>query len=317
MGLASRDGIVPLALSQDTGGPMARTVSDAAIALDAVVGIDPERPGDRHAGRQGAEVLHRGPRPGGARRQADRLLRLDGAEPTRRPTRLFTQAIADLEAQGAVVEEITIDGIAPVLSEGSGSTNEFKHDLADYVANHLSDDVTIRTLDDIIASGRFVPSAPAHLRAAQRRHRGAVRRVDEAPHRRCSTTAARWSPVRSTPSDLDALIYPSGTPYGTHSTNMRLSPNTGLPAVTVPMGQAIAADGSITGAGVNLELLGRDFSEGDLLAMAYAYEQATQHRTAPELYGPLEDEAPAKPVVASAAEPGWTVTTSDRRGGGR
>ncbi|MGO3886821.1 MAG: amidase family protein, partial [Mycetocola sp.] len=88
-------------------------------------------------------------------------------------------------------------------------------------------------------------------------------------------------------SDLDAIIYPSGTPYGTIGTNMRLSPNTGLPAVTVPMGQAIAADNTVTGGGVNLEFLGRAYDESTLIGLGYAFEQATHARTSPALYGPL------------------------------
>ncbi len=66
---------------------------------------------------------------------------------------------------------------------------------------------------------------------------------------------------------------------------MRLSPNTGLPAVTVPMGQGLSTEAS-TG-GVNLEFLGRDFAEGPLLGLAYGFEQATHARTTPAAYGPL------------------------------
>ena len=65
------------------------------------------------------------------------------------------------------------------------------------------------------------------------------------------------------------------------------APNTGMPAVTVPMGQAVAADNTVTGANVNLEFLGRDYSEGTLIGLAYSFEQATHARTAPALYGPL------------------------------
>jgi amidase len=87
--------------------------------------------------------------------------------------------------------------------------------------------------------------------------------------------------------DLDALVYPSGTPYGTQGTNMRLSPNTGMPAVTVPMGQATAADATITGAGVNLEFLGRSYDEGTVIGLGYGFEQATHARTSPALYPAL------------------------------
>jgi len=86
---------------------------------------------------------------------------------------------------------------------------------------------------------------------------------------------------------LDALVYPTGTPYGTQGTNLRLSPNTGMPAVSVPMGQATAEDGTVPGAGVNLELLGRDYAEDTLLGLAFDFEQVTRARTSPALYGPL------------------------------
>ncbi len=123
--------------------------------------------------------------------------------------------------------------------------------------------------------------------------------------------AARWSPAALDDNELDALVYPSGRPYGTHSTNMRLSPNTGLPAVTVPMGQAVEADGTITGAGVNLEFLGREYAEGDLLGLTYAYEQATAHRTTPALYGALEGDVLEGTGSDESAEPGdGSVTVS-------
>ena len=67
---------------------------------------------------------------------------------------------------------------------------------------------------------------------------------------------------------------------------MRLSPNTGMPAVTVPMGQTAQGE-TAPGSGVNLEFLGRDFDEGMLLGLAYSFEQATQARTSPSLFGPL------------------------------
>lgn len=86
--------------------------------------------------------------------------------------------------------------------------------------------------------------------------------------------------------DLDAIIYPSTNAYGTIGTNMRLSPNTGMPAVTLPMGTTGAGQGGAA-VGVNLEWLGRDFSEGVLLGLAYDFEQATHYRTTPTLYPAL------------------------------
>lgn len=301
VGLASRDGIVPLALSQDTGGPMTRSVADAAIALDAVVGVDENDP---------ATDAQQGKVPSSYTTYLDPDA-LDGARigyfpqmiPSATATnagqaaaaRRFAQAKEDLEARGATVVpvELTEDeatAFTRVLGEGSGSTNEFKHDLDEYIAKHLSSKVEANTLQKIIDSGRFAPS---------------YRNTYVSRNNITEETYQAWAGPEGSHTaqialghtqvsglmdaqDLDAVVYPSGTMFGTFSTNMRLSPNTGMPAVTVPMG----ADAVDPSAGINLEFLGRRFDEGPLLAYAYAYEQSTQHRTAPALYGALPQEAP-------------------------
>ncbi|WP_454043817.1 amidase family protein [Cellulosimicrobium sp. Marseille-Q8652] len=295
-GLASRDGIIPLALSQDTGGPMTRSVTDAAVALDAVVGVDPADP---VTSRQEGEV------PASYTQYLDADA-LDGARIGYVPSmigtnattvRLWAETRATLESLGATVVEVTPPtsysdvlprGFASVVGEGSGSTNEFKHDLDAYVANHLSPAVEARTLSQIVDSGRFVPS-----RRGTYESRGAITEETyqawagpEGTHTKVLAEGKTLVTGMLDELELDALVYPSGNPYGTIGTNLRLSPNTGMPAVTVPMGQASATE-AIPDAGVNLELLGRDFDEGPLLGLAYALEQATQARTSPTLYGPL------------------------------
>lgn len=297
VGLASRDGIIPLALSQDTGGPMTRSVTDAAVALDAVVGVDDADP---VTARQEGQV------PASYTRFLDADA-LDGARIGYVPSmlgtnattlRLWAQTRTTLESLGATVVEVapptsysTVlpNGFGSVLSEGSGSTNEFKHDLDAYVAGHLAPGVEARSLEGIVASGRYVPS-----RRSTYVSRGAITDATyqawagpEGSHTKVLAEGKVLVTDMLDDADLDALVYPSGNPYGTIGTNLRLSPNTGMPAVTVPMGQAIEADGTVPGAGVNLELLGRDFDEGPLLGLAYALEQATHARTTPALYGPL------------------------------
>ena len=291
VGLTSRDGIIPLALSQDTGGPIARSVSDAAIALDAVAGVDPADPATAAAAGKIPESYTSYLDPKAL--QGKRIGYLASMVSTNATTvRLFNQAKADLEAQGATVVEISIDGVSTVLNEGSGSTNEFKHDLSSYITNHLAPQVTNRSISDILASGRFVTSRTSTY--VQRNNVTEEQYQAWAGPTGSHTTAIANGATLVTQAmdddDLDAIIYPSGTPYSTYSTNMRLSPNTGMPAVTVPMGQATADDGTsaIVGAGVNLEFLGRKFAEGPLLGIAYSYEQATEHRTTPSLYPALD-----------------------------
>lgn len=87
--------------------------------------------------------------------------------------------------------------------------------------------------------------------------------------------------------DLDAIIYPSGQPYSSQWRNLRLSPNTGMPTVTLPMGQSIEGE-DLPGANVNIEILGRDYDEETILGLAYSFEQATEYRTTPALYPALD-----------------------------
>ncbi|MFB2599172.1 amidase family protein [Herbiconiux sp. P17] len=289
VGLTSRDGIIPLALSQDTGGPLARSVTDAAVALDAVVGVDPNDPitSEREGKVPDSYTSYLDP----TALQGTRIgyvASMIGSNPT--TVRLWNDAKAALEAQGATVVEVTPPaGFSKVLGESSGSTNEFKHDLNSYISAHLDPDVTARSLQGILDSGKYVPSRQSTYSSRDK--------VTEETYQAWAgptgshTTAIATGNALVTSmmdeQDLDALVYPSANPYGTQSTNLRLSPNTGMPAVTVPMGQSTEADGTIAGAGVNLEFLGHDYAEGTLIGLTYSFEQATHARTTPAAYGPL------------------------------
>ena len=240
VGLASRDGIVPLALSQDTGGPMTRSVSDAAIALDAVVGVDPADPltseqeglvPESYTSFLDPDAL--------AGKRIGWVTSMRGSNAT--TVRLFNQAVSDLESLDATVVELDTTVLTPTLQEGSGSTNEFKHDLDEYIATHLGPDVEERSLRAVIDSGTLVPGranlynsrdaiTPLQYDAWMLTHTAAIENGEDV------TTALLED------NQLDALIYPSGNPYGTQSTNLRLGPNTGMPSVTVPMGQATAEE---------------------------------------------------------------------------
>ncbi|UCN15304.1 dockerin type I domain-containing protein [Cellulomonas iranensis] len=289
VGLASRDGIIPLALSQDTGGPMTRSVLDAAVALDAVVGVDEADP---------ATAAQTGRVPESYTAALDPEA-LDGARigyvasmvgTNRTTVRLWAQARAALEARGATLVEIpSSPELTAVLNEPSGSTNEFRRDLAAYVERHLAPQVQARTIEDILATDHFVTSRRGvyEQRAAVTDEQYDAWAGPTGSHTVALATGRAYVTQLMDDLDLDAIAYPGGVPYGTQGTNMRLSPNTGLPAVTVPMGQATAEDATIPGAGVNLELVGRAFDEGTLLGLAYDFEQTTRARTTPALYGPL------------------------------
>ena len=321
VGLTSRDGIVPLALTQDTGGPLARSVSDAAVALDAVVGADAN---DAVTAAQAGKV------PASYTSYLDPDA-LEGARFGYLPStvgtnatvkRLFDQAVVDLEAQGATVVDLSKDPATPTAAAdvatiggiSSGSTNEFKANLNVYLTQHAGSGVPYKTLTDLVADNLVDPSY-----SAQYKTRNAVTDAQYQAWMTQHTADITKSHATLTAdldaADVDALIYPTTGQYTTQGTNLRLSPNTGMPAVTLPMGQSDASlDGTaaVAGAGVNLELLGRKFDEGPLLGLAYAYEQATHHRTTPASYGALAGDVVAGPGTDddAAGDGSVALTTS-------
>ena len=164
MGLTSRDGIVPLFLDKDIGGPMARTVADAVAVFDVIAGYDPADPVT--AASQG--------------KRADSYLRFldrDGVRGTRIGVvrQLFTpqntdpdvmkrmeQTLADLRRLGAaIVDPVTIaeiDSIPPPML----FCFRFKFDINEYLPR-LAPDAQVKTLEDIIKSGKFHPSIEKRL----------------------------------------------------------------------------------------------------------------------------------------------------------
>jgi amidase len=292
VGLASRDGIVPLALSQDTGGPIARSVTDAAVALDAVVGVDPADPitaeqtglvPDSYTEYLDPNAL--------AGTRIGYVASMVGTNAT--VLRLWNEALDKLRAQGA---EIVVIPSSPTLSatlnESSGSTNEFKHDLAIYTSTYLNSGVVARSIPQLLASGQMVPNRTSTYTGRENVTEETYQKWagPSGTHTAAIATGSTFVTALLDDNQLDSIIYPSTAQYGTISTNMRLSPNTGMPAVTVPMGQSVSTDaGAVAGAGVNLEFLGRNYDEGTLIGLTYAFEQATHSRTTPALYPALAD----------------------------
>ena len=309
MGLTSRAGIVPLNLAADVAGPMARTVADAAAVLGVIAGPDPTDPVTAaSAGRDPDSYTAsldrnrlRGARIG--------ILRQAYESATTDPeiVGLFERALADMRRQGAtIVDSIVIDSLAAMRR---GNCNQMKADLNAWLASHEGR-APVRTLEEIIASGRFHPSIEQRLRAAQA--------VELAPSDNpgCATRDSSRARLRAAVTalmdrhQLDALAYPTWsnpprpigdlrTPHGDN--NQLFAPSTGFPAITVPMGYLRE---NTLPAGV--QLLGRAWSEPTLIGLAYAYEQATRHRRAPRLEGPRAVNPETSTTVrGQAPAPAW------------
>ena len=303
IGLSSRSGIVPLALTQDVGGPMTRTVKDAALALNATVGFDPDDPATTASIGQIPDDYTAFLDPAGlagAKIGVVRDLFGSGASAESAKTNaVINQAIDALIAQGAEVNDVSIPNLSDILAFPSLSSFEFKRDLNAYLAERPVPPSGVKDLGDIIDSGLFLSSARGAYvsrndRPAPETDPEYIRIITERP---LLTQAALLEALTG----LDALIYPSvasppnilGRGLASGSGN-RLSPFSGFPAVTVPAG--FTEDGLPVG----LEFLGRAFDEATLLKLAYSFEQGTLFRKAPASTPRLQGEVIPEPGTAIA-----------------
>ncbi len=293
MGLTSRSGVMPLNLLADIAGPMARTVEDAVAVFQVIVGEDPDDPVTAAArGRApvdyGAALVRDGLR--GARvgvlRQAYERDTTDAEV-----VEVFTAALEDLRRAGAVVvDPAPIDGLEGIRrQQGVGPCMGFRYDINRYLASH-GDAVPVKSLAEIVKSGRFHPSV-------QRRLELALDGPENGPESdACRAEFVYRDAVREAVGRtmdalrLDAYVYPTwsnpprligdlNTPHGDNS--QFFSPVTGFPSVQVPMGYT---RGTLP---AGLTFFGRAWSEAALLKLAYAYEQATRHRRPPATTPPL------------------------------
>lgn len=290
LGLVSRTGIVPIAHSQDTAGPIARTVTDAAILLGALTGVDAHDAatasshGKAHttytqfldiAGLRGARI-------GVARETFFGYSRVTDA--------LIESAIGLMRDQGAVIVDPA--NIATAGKWGDSEYEvllyEFKADLAKYFA-WLGSAAPMHSLADVIAfnerhADREMPffgqetmleaekkgplTSAAYRKALAKNHR--LTRTDGIDkvmqkHR----LDALIAPTQGPPGLIDLVNGDSGG--GGSSSPAAVA---GYPSITVPAGYAF-------GLPVGLSFIGRAYTEPTLLRLAYAYEQASTVRRAP------------------------------------
>jgi amidase len=286
-GLSSIDGIMPLATTQDVGGPLARTVTDLAIALDATTGPDPADPATAAlAGRPlpafrdalDADALL------GARIGV--LVQHFGSAPEEAETsRVGREALARMRSLGAEIVEVEIPDLESLLAGTSLIDLEFKWDLMDYLAR--TPDAPVRSLAEIVALDAHHPAVDGVLRRSDRHEARESEPLWETHRRRAELTRVLIDYLDE--NRLDALAYPSirreaasiGEPA--LGSNCQLSAATGTPALAIPAGF------SNSGVPVGLELLGRHWDDARLLAIGFAWEQAAQPRRPPATTPPLRE----------------------------
>jgi amidase len=308
LGLLSRDGIIPLALSFDTGGPMTRTVEDAAIALGIMTGIDPADPvtleSEGKFFKDYTQFLNKdalqGARIGVLQNFLGGNVEVD---------QLFEDAVGQLADLGATVVETSYS--EEFLEERSQIStlifdSEFQPQIEAYLATlqgdypkTLEEILAISTDPDVVNSDRSV--APGRIESYRRNlASGGLTNPDYVDAIENGIPFVRQTVLDLMDSnDLDALIYPTrncpAVPIYTVEdptyicdetvpAARNIANITGFPDVQVPMG--FTSDGLP----LTISLFGRAFSEPTLLGYAYAYEQATKFRSPPPLFPALPGE---------------------------
>ncbi|HIL89878.1 MAG TPA: amidase [Gemmatimonadetes bacterium] len=294
-GLSSIDGIVPLSHTQDVGGPLARSIEDLAIALDATIGADPADPATTILeGRELPSFVSALDPSALSSARIGILESYFGEGGVEAPAaNIVRQAIAKMVELGADTITIEIPNLQNLISGSGVIGHEFKWDLIDYLA--AVPDAPVSSLEEMLELGLIHEALTPGMR---RRNAPESRDTDA-----YATALAKREPLRNAvvsvieENQVDALIYPTmreppsiiGQPQ--RGSNCSLSANTGLPALSIPAGW--------TGGGlpIGLELLGRSLDDARLVALGYAYEQATNHRRAPVSAPPLLSGRAARPIT--------------------
>ncbi len=315
MRLVSQDGVIPLAHFQDTAGPMCRTVEDCALALDAMVGFDPSSgSGQRKDILRQAELLADAAEyqamtgiPAsyseyldakgleGARIGVVRALFPAGTVANAQFNSVLETALDKMREAGAEVEDVTVPDLSTILAYLSVSRYEFRDNLTEYLSSWPSTgDGHLRSFEAVMASGLFETrnnsTFQSYLTFGTNRESNAdyLRNTDErntlTRDRLTRALDNRDAAGQTVGLPYDVLIYPTlqalntnlGSSPSTGSAN-RLSPFSGYPAISFPAGMAAISPAQP----VNLEIIGREFDEGRLFRIAYAYQQYARPRVAP------------------------------------
>jgi amidase len=279
-GLASRTGIIPRSGTLDIGGPIGRSVTDIAIVLDATVGYDPGDP------QTAASV-------GNIPKSYTDFLQLSGLRGARigivtamlapdpedvEIATVVRTAINEMKWQGSEVVEVSIPHLTELLKDGFAlPRQDFKFDFNAYLDAHPT--TPVRSLEEVLALKKYHPSLQQLLSASQAIASRDTNEYLELVVRRNTLREAILKAMAD--NRVDALAYPpirrKANLIGEVQlgANCELASNSGLPAIVVPGG--FTPDGVPVG----VELMGRAWSEPQLIKFAYAYEQSNNHRHPP------------------------------------
>ncbi|MCB2409065.1 amidase [Hymenobacter lucidus] len=293
VGLLSRTGIIPISATQDTAGPMARTVRDAALLLGALAGVDAADAVTQESTGKASSDYTTFLVPDGlkSKRLGVEKNHLKGSSDA---VPLLLAALEVLKAQGATIVEIELEKHIDLL--GEAEYDVLLYEFKDGVNKYLSTaGAAVKTVADVMAfntqnKAKAMPffqqetleaahkteglTSPKYLAALKKSHQGARLALDNAlrTDRLDGIVAVTNGPAPC----LDLINGDSWKGPGFSSP----AAMAGYPHITVPMGLA-------HGLPVGLSFVGGAYQEGPLLTLAYAYEQAAKKRVAPQFLGPF------------------------------
>jgi amidase len=291
-GLISRDGMSPLVVFQDTAGPMTRTVTDAAILLDALVGYDERDPYTAAyaiAGHKGSytQFLNKDGLKGIRLGVLKEAFGDDSDLESKEVNKLIRSALKDIEKAGATLVEISIPNLLDHIVETSLYQHHSRHDINNFLAKRAS--VKYKTVGEIHAAKKFHPV----LDLFELLVTGPEKPSDEADYYRklASREAFQREAVNLLAKyELSAMCFPCVKVYPptkelvragktntlTFPTNTLIAAQTWMPSICVPTGF------TPEGIPVGMEIVVYPYHEPDLFTFGFAYEQATHHRKAPK-----------------------------------
>ena len=289
-GLTSRAGVMPLNTFQDAVGPIAKSIRELALVLDQVTGPDPEDEATAEAARHGGGSFVDALDPNALKGARIGVLRqlFVGVTGEREAAAAMENVIRELSAAGATVVDVAIPNLDAAYVKARGSApGSLKAGWTSYLTRGAAAGEPVLTIDSLLASGKLAPVSARRLRdALQPTPTGDALRAATAAFYSTRDVFRALFVDAMEPQRLDVLLYPANLArpnthegglerYGEEPGTCQESAMTGLPQVTVPAGFL----GDTYPFGVSF--LGRLWADRRVLALAYAYEQATHHRRPP------------------------------------
>jgi amidase len=297
VGLIPRTGIVPIAASQDTAGPITKTVADAAAELTALDGTDPLDPATQTNPLVGHDFTQdlsttalQGARIGVVANQVPPAGSANRA--------LWDAATAALTAQGATLVPVTLDLSSSISGGSTVLTYEFKRDLNTYLSR-LPADAPMKSLSDIIAYNNA--HAQVALKFGQTQAL-ASQAIDLSPDSADTAKylADRAQDLADSQGRIDPLMQANNLTalLFANAGSAAIGAKAGYPTITVPAGYQ-----SPNRRPFNIAFLGTAWSEPTLIGYAYAYEQATNLRQPPSQINPTLFQCVGSPPANPSCAP--------------